>query len=95
MTAPDLQQEIDQAPGRLSETMEDLTAKADMKARSREKAGEMRARAQGRATEVSGLVKDKAGRMRRSQVMQRRWPLAAAAGVVIAGSVAIWRRRKH
>ena len=55
--------------------------------------------AQGRATEVSGLVKDKAtdvsGRMKRSQVMQRRWPIAAAAGVVIAGSVAIWRRRKH
>jgi hypothetical protein len=34
--------------------------------------------------------------MRRSQVMQRRWPIAAAAaGVVIAGSVAVWRRRKH
>jgi hypothetical protein len=99
MTAPEIQQEIDRTNERLNQTMEELTAKADMRARTRDRAGEMKVKAQGRATEVSGLMKDKAtdvsGRMKRSQVMQRRWPIAAAAGVVIAGSVAIWRRRKH
>ena len=34
------------------------------------------------------------GRVRRSQLLQRRWPVALAAGVLIAGSVAIWRWKK-
>jgi hypothetical protein len=31
------------------------------------------------------------GRVRRSPLVQCRWPVALAAGIPIAGSVAIWR----
>ena len=54
------------------------------------KAAEMKARAQGKATEVSG-------QLRQNQTVQRRWPLAAAAagaGAVIIGAVLVRRRRK-
>ena len=34
-------------------------------------------------------------RIRRSQALQRRWPLAVAAGVLIAGTVIIRRRRNR
>jgi chromosome segregation ATPase len=99
MTASEIQQEIDRTRERLGETVEELAAKADVKARAKEKAVEMKAKAQGKATEVSGLVKGKAtdvsGRVKQNQAVQRRWPLAAAAaaGVLVAGIV-LWRRRK-
>ncbi len=48
---------------------------------------DVKARARAKATEVSG-------RVRRSQLVQRRWPVALAAGVLIAGSVAVWRWKK-
>jgi hypothetical protein len=35
------------------------------------------------------------GQVRRSEAVQRRWPLAAAAAsVVLVGSILVWRRRK-
>jgi hypothetical protein len=34
------------------------------------------------------------GRVRQSQVLQRRWPVAVVAGVLVAGSVIIRRRRR-
>ena len=49
---------------------------------------DLKARARARAAEVSG-------RVRQSQVLQRRWPVAVAAGVLIAGSVIIRRRRQQ
>ena len=73
MTAEELQQEIEQTRQQLGQTVDELAAKTDVKARARAK-----------ATEVSG-------RVRRSQLVQRRWPVALAAGVLIAGSVAVWR----
>ena len=76
MTAEELRHEIEQTRQRLGETVDELAAKADLKARARAK-----------AVEVSG-------RVRHSQLVQRRWPVALAAGAVIAGSVAIWRRRR-
>ena len=99
MTASEIQQEIDRTRERLGETVEELAAKADVKARAKEKAVEMKARAQGKATEVSGLVKDKAtdvsGRVKQNQAVQRRWPLAAAAAAgVLAAGIVVWRRRK-
>jgi len=109
MTASEIQQEIDRTRERLGETVEELAAKADVKARAKEKAVEMKAKAQGKATEVSGLVKDKAtdvsglvkgkatdvsGRVRQSGALQRRWPVAAAAGAVIVGALVVWRRRR-
>ena len=48
---------------------------------------DMKARARARTAAVSD-------RVRQSQVLQRRWPVAVAAGVLIAGSVIVWRRRK-
>ena len=49
---------------------------------------DMKARARARAADVSD-------RVRQSQVLQRRWPVAVAVGVLIAGSVIIWRRRRN
>ena len=75
-----------------------LAAKADVKARARAKAAEVTARAHERATKVSGRVKDRtadvSGRVKRSQAVQRRWPFAVAAGVLVVGSAVIWRRRR-
>ena len=76
MTAEELQQEIEQTRQQLGQTVDELAAKTDVKARARAK-----------ATEVSG-------RVRQSQLVQRRWPVALAAGVLIAGSVAVWRWKK-
>jgi Protein of unknown function (DUF3618) len=49
---------------------------------------DMKARARARAADVSD-------RVRGSQLLQRRWPVAVAAGMLIAGSVIIRRRRKR
>lgn len=76
MTAEELQQEIEQTRQQLGQTVDELAAKTDVKARARAK-----------VTEVSG-------RVRRSQLVPRRWPVALAAGVLIAGSVAVWRWKK-
>jgi hypothetical protein len=98
MTAPEIQQEIERTRERLGDTVDELAAKADIKARSRAKAAEIKARAQERATEIPGRVKNKtadvSGRVKGSQAVQRRWPLAVAAGVLVIGSAVIWRRRK-
>ena len=89
MTAPDpanaaeLQQEIEQTREHLGQTVNELAAKADVKSRARAKTAEVK----GKAADVSGQV-------RRSQVVQRRWPLAVAAAGVILVSIAVWRRRK-
>jgi hypothetical protein len=76
VTAEELQQEIEQTRQRLGQTVDELAAKTDVKARARAK-----------VTEVSG-------RVRRSQLVQRRWPAALAAGVLIAGSLVVWRWKK-
>ena len=88
MTADEVRQEIEQTRQSLGETVDELAAKADMKARAQAKAAEAKARAQVRIAEVSGRVK-------RSQAVQRRWPVAVAAGVLAAGAVAIWRWKKR
>jgi Protein of unknown function (DUF3618) len=84
MTNAEIQQEIERTRERLGVTVDELAAKADVKARARAKAAEMKAR----ATEVSG-------RVRPGQAMQRRWPAALVAGALVAGAaVLIWRRRR-
>jgi regulator of protease activity HflC (stomatin/prohibitin superfamily) len=107
MTAPEIQQEIDRTRERLGETVDELAAKADVKARTQAKAAEMKAKAQGKATEMKAKAQGKAtemkakatevsGQVRRSPVVQRRWPVAAevAASIVLVGSLLAWRRRK-
>jgi hypothetical protein len=105
MTAPEIQQEIEQTREHLGETVEELAAKADVKARARAKAAEMKARAQAKATEMKARAQGKAtevsGQLRQTQLVQnqtvqRRWPLAAAAAgaMIIGAAVLVWRRRK-
>jgi predicted transcriptional regulator len=80
MTAPEIRQEIEKTREQLGQTVEELAAKVDVPARARSKAAEVTGRV--KAT-VSGLQT----RARQSQVVQRRWPLAAAAGVVVVVAV--------
>jgi Protein of unknown function (DUF3618) len=87
MTAQELEQEIERTREHLGVTIDELAGQADLKARARARAAEMKARAQDRAAGVSGRVRD-------SGLLQRRWPVAVAAGVLIAGTVIIRRRRK-
>jgi Protein of unknown function (DUF3618) len=111
MTAPEIQQEIEHTRDHLGKTVEELAARADVKARARaraagmkDKAAQMKVRAQGKATEMSGqLRQSRLGQSQpaQSQLVQgdtvrRRWPLAAAAaGAVLVGSVLIRRRRRR
>ncbi len=90
MTADELRQEIEQTRQSLGETVDELAAKADMKARARAKAADAKARARDKAAEVSG-------RVRRSQAVQSRWPVAVAAGVLVAGAgvVAVWKWKRQ
>jgi len=85
MTAPEIQQEIDQAREHLSVTVDELAGRADVRARARARAAGMK----DKAAEMSG-------QMRQSDLVRRRWPLvAAAAGAVLIGSVLVLRRRKR
>jgi hypothetical protein len=97
MTAQELEQEIERTREHLGDTIDGLAVKADMKARARARAAEVKARAQDRAADVSGRVRQSKmaqSKAVQSQVLQRRWPVAVAAGVLIAGSVLIRRRRR-
>ncbi len=97
MTTQELEQEIERTREHLGETIDDLAGKADMKARARARAAEIRARARDRAADVSDRVRQMKltqSTMAQSQVLQRRWPVAVAVGVLIAGSVIIRRRRR-
>jgi hypothetical protein len=96
MTAPEIQQEIERTRERLGETVDELAAKADVKAMTRAKAAEMKAKAQGKAIEMKNKATQVSGQVRRSPVVQRRWPVAAAgaASIVLVGSLLAWRRRK-
>ena len=87
MTQPEIQQEIEQTREQLGKTVEELVAKADIRARARDKAAEVKARAQYQVAELTGRA--------RHQVVQLRWPLAVtAAGLALAAYAAIWRRRE-
>lgn len=85
MTAPEIQQEIERTQDHLADTVDELAARADVKARARARAAGMKEK----AAEMSG-------QMRQSELTRRRWPLvAAAAGAVLIGSVLIRRRLKR
>jgi hypothetical protein len=85
MTAPEIQQETEQTRKHPGETMQEFAARADVRARARAKAAGMKDRAAGMS-----------GQMRQSELVRRRWPLAAAAaGVLLIGSVLVRRRRKR
>jgi predicted transcriptional regulator len=89
MTAPEeIQQEIERTREHLGQTVEELAAKADVKARARARATEMKAKVQARASGVSG-------QMKQGQLARDRWPLVAVAvGVTMMASALILRQRK-
>jgi predicted transcriptional regulator len=101
MTAPEMQQEIEHTREHLGQTVEELAARADVKARARAraagmkvKAAQVKVRAQGKATEMSGQLRQ--SQLVQGDTVRRRWPLAAAAAAaVLVGSVLVRRRRRR
>ena len=96
MTAPEIQQEIERTRDHLGETVDELAARADVKARARARAAIIK----DKAAEMSGQLRPSqlasAGNRAQGDLVRRRWPLAAAAvGVVLVGSVLVWRRRRR
>ena len=95
MTAPEIQQEIERTQDHLGETVAELAARADVKARARARAAIIK----DKAAEVSGQLRQ--SQLAQSQLVQggavrRRWPLvAAAAGAVLVGSILVRRRRRR
>jgi len=78
MTNAEIQQDIERTRARLGETVDELAAKADVRARARAKATEMKAR----ATEVSG------------RMQRRWPAAVAVGALVVGAAVLIWRRRR-
>lgn len=102
MDPAELHQEIERTREQLGQTVDDLVAKADIKARAKEKAGEVLGKARdsrdiarGKAVELSGRVRQRQFAL--GQVAQRRWPLAVAAAAALGavGSVALRKRRRN
>ena len=95
MTAPEIQQEIERTQDHLGETVEELAARADVKARARARAASIK----DKAAEMSGQLRQ--SQLAQNQLVQgdlvrRRWPLAAAAvGAVLVGSFLVRRRRRR
>ena len=102
----ELQQEIEQTRERLGETVEQLVAKTDVKARAQDKAAELTGRVK---EQLSGRVASAVAPVWRatpepvrqavakgaSTARQRRVPLAVAAGVLMAGYLIIRRGRRR
>jgi hypothetical protein len=96
MTAPEIeiQQGIERTREHLGDTVEELTARADVRARARAKATVMK----DRAAEAAAKLRQRRlaeGRPALGRHAQRRWQVAAAAaGAVIVGSALVRRRRR-
>ena len=95
MTAPEIRQEIERTQDHLGETVEELAARADVKARARARAASIK----DKAAEMSGQLRQSQlaqNQLAQGDLMRRRWPLAAAAaGAVLVGSVLVRRRRRR
>ena len=95
-TGRELQEEIEQTRERLGQTVEELVAKADVKARAQAKAAEVKVKAQDKAADMKTRAVGMSGTVRQSQVVQRRWPLAAVvASAILIGSIVVWRRQQR
>jgi hypothetical protein len=97
MTAPEIeiQQEIERTREHLGDTVEELTARADVRARARAKATEMKDRATAAAAQLRQRRLTQGGPAQGRHEAPRRWPFAAAAaGAVIVGSALVRRRRR-
>jgi len=95
MTVPEVQQEIERTRDHLGETVEELAARADVKARARARAASIKDKAAG----MSGQLRQ--SQLAQNQLVQgdlvrRRWPLVVAvAGAALIGSVLVRRRRRR
>jgi hypothetical protein len=95
-TGRELQEEIEQTRERLGQTVEELVAKADVKARAQAKAAEVKVKAQDKAADVKNRAVGMSRNVRQSQLVQLRWPLVAVvAGVILIGSSFVVRRRQQ
>jgi hypothetical protein len=95
-TGRELQEEIEQTRERLGQTVEELVAKADVKARAQAKAAEVKVKAQDKAADVKNRAVGMSGNVRQRQLVQRRWPLVAVvAGAILIGSSIVVRRRQQ
>ena len=95
-TGRELQEEIEQTREHLGQTVEELVAKADVKARAQAKAAEVKVKAQDKAADVKSRAVGLAGNVRQSQTAQRRWPLVAVvAGAILIGASLVVRRRQQ
>ena len=91
-----MQDEIEQTRERLGQTVEELVAKADVKARAQAKAAEVKVKAQDKAADVKSRAVGISGNVWQSQMVQRRWPLVAVvAGAVLIGASIVVRRRQQ
>ncbi len=100
MTAPEIQQEIQRTQDHLGETVEELAARADVKARARARAAIIK----DKAAEMSGQLRQSQlvqsrlgqGQLVQGDLVRSRWPLAAAAaGAMLVASVLVRRRRRR
>jgi hypothetical protein len=95
MTAPEIQQEIERTQSHLGETVDELAARADVKARARARAAIIKDKAAG----MSGQLRQSQlaqGQLAQGDAVRRRWPLvAAAAGAVLVGAILVRRRRRR
>ncbi len=99
MSEQEIQDEIEQTRERLGQTVDELAARADVKARARATAAEMKARTRGKAMEVKAKAQAKAaglaGASSQGQAVERYGPIAlTAVGVLTAGAALIWRRHQ-
>jgi hypothetical protein len=97
MSAPEIeiQQEIERTREHLGDTVEELTSRADVRARARAKATEMKDRAAEAAAQLRERRLAEGRPARGGRHAQRRWPAAAAAaGAIVVGSALVRRRRR-
>ena len=91
-----MQEEIEQTREHLGQTVEELVAKGDVKARAQAKAAEVKVKAQDKAADVKSRAVSLSGNVWQSQKVQRRWPLVAVvAGAILIGASIVVRRRQQ
>ena len=97
MTAPEIQQEIERTSDHLGGTVEELAARADVTARARaraagmkDKATRIKVRAQGKATEMSGQLRQ--SRLAQSRLAQSRLAQSRLAQSQLAQGERVRRR---
>jgi Protein of unknown function (DUF3618) len=95
-TGRELQEEIEQTREHLGQTVEELVAKGDVKARAQAKAAEVKVKAQDKAADVKSRAVSLSGNVWQSQKVQRRWPLVAvvAGAILIGASIVVLRRQQ-